>query len=116
MNISDRAGEKEKAFGWGDGLGIGIFRWRLIAQLIKYDKMDLGIIGYPLPIMDETRAQAYANLIQQLLTCANGEESQVLQANLELVDAGFVGCEDDLGVTTEGNKRGSSRQKLINRI
>ena len=40
--------------------------------------------------MDETRAQAYANLIQQLLSCPNGEEPQILQANLELVDAGFL--------------------------
>ena len=34
--------------------------------------------------MDETRAQAYLNLIQQLLTCPNGEEPQVLQANLDI--------------------------------
>ncbi|CBN56310.1 hypothetical protein [Kamptonema sp. PCC 6506] len=40
--------------------------------------------------MDETRAQAYLNLIQQLLSCPNGEEPQILQANLELVDAEFL--------------------------
>jgi len=40
--------------------------------------------------MEETRAQAYLNLIQQLLTCPNGEERQILQANLELVDSGFL--------------------------
>ena len=40
--------------------------------------------------MDETRAQAYANLIQQLLSCPNGEEPQILQANSELLDAEFL--------------------------
>jgi tetratricopeptide (TPR) repeat protein len=40
--------------------------------------------------VDETRAQAYANLIQQLLSCPNGEEPQILQANLELVDVEFL--------------------------
>ncbi|OCR01641.1 hypothetical protein BCD67_19345, partial [Oscillatoriales cyanobacterium USR001] len=40
--------------------------------------------------MDETRAQAYLNLIQQLLSCPNGEEPQILQDNLELVDAEFL--------------------------
>ncbi|WP_293178746.1 MULTISPECIES: hypothetical protein [unclassified Microcoleus] len=40
--------------------------------------------------MDETRAQAYLQLIQTLLTCPNGEKQQILQANLELVDSGFL--------------------------
>ncbi|MEG4577923.1 CHAT domain-containing protein [Microcoleus sp. N3A4] len=40
--------------------------------------------------MDELRRQAYLYLIQSLLTCPNGEENQVLQANSELVDAGLV--------------------------
>jgi|JI7StandDraft_1071085.scaffolds.fasta_scaffold00330_21 tetratricopeptide (TPR) repeat protein len=40
--------------------------------------------------MDETRAQAYANLIQQLLSCPNGEQSQILQDNSELLDAEFL--------------------------
>ena len=44
--------------------------------------------------MDETRAQAYRQLIQRLLNCPNGEKPQILQANLELVDAGFLqACE-----------------------
>ena len=44
--------------------------------------------------MDETRAQAYQQLIQTLLTCPNGEEPQILQANLELLDRGFLqACE-----------------------
>ena len=31
-------------------------------------------------------AQAYVNLIEQLLTCADGEEPNILQANQELID------------------------------
>ena len=40
--------------------------------------------------MDKTRAQAYLQLIQTLLTCPNGEENQILNANSELVDAELV--------------------------
>jgi hypothetical protein len=40
--------------------------------------------------MNETRRQAYLNLIESLLNCPSGEESQILQANSELVDAGLV--------------------------
>ena len=40
--------------------------------------------------MDETRAQAYLQLIQTLLTCPNGEKQQILQANSELLDSGFL--------------------------
>jgi aryl carrier-like protein len=40
--------------------------------------------------MDEQRLQAYLNLIQSLLSCPQGEEKQILQANSELVDAGLV--------------------------
>ena len=40
--------------------------------------------------MDEQRLQAYFNLIRSLLNCPSGEESQILQANSELVDGGLV--------------------------
>jgi len=40
--------------------------------------------------MDESRAQAYLHLIQQLLDCPKGEESQILQANSELLDGEFL--------------------------
>jgi hypothetical protein len=55
--------------------------------------------------MDENRAQAYTNLIQQLLSCPNGEEPQILQANLELVECEFLWCQDYLRVIMEENKR-----------
>ena len=40
--------------------------------------------------MEETRTQAYLQLIEILLNCPNGEEPQILQDNLELVDSGFL--------------------------
>ncbi|MGB7893616.1 MAG: tetratricopeptide repeat protein, partial [Microcoleus sp.] len=40
--------------------------------------------------MEETRAQAYLELIETLLNCPNGEENQILNANSELVDAELV--------------------------
>jgi CHAT domain-containing protein len=40
--------------------------------------------------MDETRDRAYLQLIHTLLTCPNGEENQILNANSELVDAELV--------------------------
>ncbi|MCA2666475.1 MAG: CHAT domain-containing protein [Microcystis sp. M114S2] len=41
--------------------------------------------------MNEQRAQAYVNLIEQLLTCSNGEElNNTLQANQELIDPEFL--------------------------
>jgi CHAT domain-containing protein len=40
--------------------------------------------------MDETRAQAYQQLIETFLNCPNGEEPQILQANSELLDAEFL--------------------------
>ncbi|MCL1465089.1 tetratricopeptide repeat protein, partial [Argonema galeatum A003/A1] len=44
--------------------------------------------------MDESRLPAYLNLIQQLLSCPNGEEPEILQANSELLDGGFLqACE-----------------------
>jgi hypothetical protein len=44
--------------------------------------------------MDEQRVQAYLSLIQDLLACRIGEEVQILNSHLELVDEGFVqACE-----------------------
>ncbi|MGA9378753.1 MAG: CHAT domain-containing protein [Phormidium sp.] len=56
--------------------------------------------------MDETRIQAYVNLIQALLSCPNGEEPQILQANSELVDLEFLQvCEAVAGQLVEsGNE------------
>jgi len=40
--------------------------------------------------MEETRAQAYLQLIETLLNGPKGEELLILQANLELLDSGFL--------------------------
>jgi hypothetical protein len=40
--------------------------------------------------MNEQRTQAYLNLINQLLTCNNGDEPRILQENQELVDEELV--------------------------
>ena len=40
--------------------------------------------------MDEARLQAYVNLIEQLLTCADDEELNILQANQELLDQELI--------------------------
>ena len=40
--------------------------------------------------MNEQRTQAYLNLINQLLSCNDGDEPRILQENLELVDEELV--------------------------
>lgn len=40
--------------------------------------------------MNEQRRDAYLNLIQQLLSCPNGEEAEILAANRDLLDAEFL--------------------------
>lgn len=40
--------------------------------------------------MDEQRQDQYYELIDKLVKCPNGKEPDVLDENIELVDAGFV--------------------------
>ncbi len=43
--------------------------------------------------MDEQnkqRLQAYLSLIQELLNCPSGEENDILNQSIELVDEGFI--------------------------
>ncbi len=40
--------------------------------------------------MTEQRQALYINLIEQLLSCPNGQEPEVLDAQPELLDAGLV--------------------------
>ncbi|WP_293125979.1 CHAT domain-containing protein [Microcoleus sp. bin38.metabat.b11b12b14.051] len=52
--------------------------------------------------MDETRAQAYLQLIHTVLTCPNGDEAQILQDNSELLDREFMqACESVAGTLTQ---------------
>jgi CHAT domain-containing protein len=56
--------------------------------------------------MDEARLQAYVNLIEQLLTCANDEErTNTLQANQELIDPEFLQEMENyaVGLEEQGN-------------
>ncbi|HEY9849775.1 MAG TPA: CHAT domain-containing protein [Leptolyngbyaceae cyanobacterium] len=58
--------------------------------------------------MDEERLQSYLNLINQLLTCENGQEPDILRRNQALIDAGLVqAMERVAGVLTQ---RGDSQQ------
>jgi hypothetical protein len=41
--------------------------------------------------MYENRIPAYLQLIQKLLECSNGEESQILNAHSDLLDPGLLG-------------------------
>jgi CHAT domain-containing protein len=64
-----------------------------LQNLCQRDRLSIdrvSTINYQLPTMDENRAQAYLQLINALLTCPNGEENQILNANLELVDVDLV--------------------------
>ena len=60
--------------------------------------------------MDETRAQAYQQLIQTLLNCPNGEEPQILQDNLELLAREFLqACESVAeNLTQQGQENGNN--------
>ncbi|MBD2289771.1 hypothetical protein H6F92_13630 [Microcystis wesenbergii FACHB-1317] len=40
--------------------------------------------------MNEQRTQAYLNLINQLLSCNDGDEPRIVQKNQELLDEGLV--------------------------
>jgi tetratricopeptide (TPR) repeat protein len=55
--------------------------------------------------MDEARLQAYINLIEQLLTCSDDEESNILQANQELIDPEFLQVMENYatGLEEQGN-------------
>jgi hypothetical protein len=55
--------------------------------------------------MNEQHAQAYVNLIEQLLICADGEEPNILQANQELIDPEFLQVMENYatGLEEQGN-------------
>jgi len=66
--------------------------------------------------MDETRTQVYLQLIDTLLNCPNGEEPQILQANLELLYSGFLQvCEVVAeNLAEEGQKNHALRPVRLN--
>ncbi|MFB2892481.1 hypothetical protein ACE1CI_06005 [Aerosakkonemataceae cyanobacterium BLCC-F50] len=68
--------------------------------------------------MNEERIQAYGNLIQQLLSCPNGERPQILDDNSELLDLGFVQvCEAKAaGLAEEGKQNDAAFYRTCDRI
>jgi hypothetical protein len=40
--------------------------------------------------MNEQRTQAYLNLVNQLLSCNDGDKPRILQENQELLDQGLI--------------------------
>ena len=58
--------------------------------------------------MDEQRIQAYVELIQQLLGCAQGEEGALLEMNAELVDAGLVDVVGQYAELMESQSEGNA--------
>ncbi|GAB1539161.1 hypothetical protein NUACC21_18260 [Scytonema sp. NUACC21] len=64
------------------------------------------------PISEETaeqRQNLYFNLIDQLLRCPNGQEPEVLEAHLELIDAGLIQTmlQVATGFAHQGNQDGA---------
>ena len=51
--------------------------------------------------MEPSRQKAYLALIQQLLQCASGEETAVLESHRELLDSGFVAMCEEVAQTLE---------------
>ncbi|HAC65706.1 MAG TPA: hypothetical protein DCF68_19790, partial [Cyanothece sp. UBA12306] len=64
--------------------------------------------------MDEQRTQAYLNLINQLLTCNQGDEPQVLQENQELLDKGLIEVMIAVAQQLEEAGRENKAQFLMN--
>ncbi|MCA2809037.1 CHAT domain-containing tetratricopeptide repeat protein [Microcystis sp. M095S1] len=61
--------------------------------------------------MDEQRAQAYINLIEQLLACADDEElNNILRANQELIDPEFLQVMENYatGLEQQGNNNNAA--------
>src|SRR5919199_567367 len=59
--------------------------------------------------MDDSRTQAYLNLIQVLLSSPRADEPQILQANSDLLDSGFLqACEAEAARLTEERQEKSA--------
>ncbi|MCL6753867.1 tetratricopeptide repeat protein, partial [Nostoc sp. CCCryo 231-06] len=65
--------------------------------------------------MNEQRQQAYLNLIRSLLDSPSGEESEILAANQELLDAGFVQKVEEVAqmCSQHGDERTANRLQSL---
>ncbi|NJN87075.1 MAG: hypothetical protein HC881_13245 [Leptolyngbyaceae cyanobacterium SL_7_1] len=59
--------------------------------------------------MDEQRLQAYVALVEQLLSCPQGQEAELLQANAALVDVGLLGVMEQYAAYLESQGDGNAR-------
>ncbi|MGH8000377.1 MAG: hypothetical protein ACREPR_13340 [Brasilonema sp.] len=59
--------------------------------------------------MTEQRQDLYFNLIDQLLRCPNGQEPEIIEAQPELIDAGFIQTilQVATGFAHQGNQDGA---------
>lgn len=59
--------------------------------------------------MEDQRTQLYCELIDKLVRCPNGKEPEVLDENIELVDAGFISVLMQVGQAQihQGNQDGA---------
>jgi len=64
--------------------------------------------------MDEQRFETYFNLIQELLSCPNGEESAILSRSSELVDEGLVIMCQQVAEMSRGQGQENQAGFLIN--
>ncbi|MFM7572306.1 MAG: hypothetical protein ACKO4S_04090, partial [Snowella sp.] len=64
--------------------------------------------------MNEQRTQAYLNLINQLLTCNQGDETRILQVNQELLDQGLIDIMVAVAQQLEEAGRENEAQRLMN--
>ncbi|MBW4661051.1 MAG: tetratricopeptide repeat protein [Drouetiella hepatica Uher 2000/2452] len=68
--------------------------------------------------MDEQRIQAYVALIEQILSCADGEESTILRQQTELVDAGLLGVMQQYAdrLEQQGNSKAEWLRQFAQRL
>lgn len=64
--------------------------------------------------MDEQRSQAYTNLIEELLTCSQGKEAEVLRSNAELLDQGLLAA--IVAVAEEMESRGDGISSWLRQL
>jgi len=79
----------------------------LISPLYNFNNHSShSIIKIIVKTMNEQRTQAYVNLIEQLLTCADDKElNNILQANQKLIDPDFLQVVENYatGLEQQGN-------------
>lgn len=62
--------------------------------------------------MNEQRLEVYIHLIQDLLSCPSGEEKQILQAHVELIDDGLIQTMEQVAEVLEEREEGNGAEFL----